>query len=90
MNKAQIIHNVAKNITISRASAERAVNAFLAEIKKGVKRERSVSLVGFGTFSVRNRKARLGRNPKTGEQIKIRASRTVGFKVGKPFKMSLS
>ncbi len=89
MNKSQIIHNVAKSMTISRTSAERTVNAFLAEVKLGVKKDRSVSLVGFGTFTVRSRKARMGRNPQTGELIKIKASRTVGFKAGKPFKTSL-
>jgi nucleoid DNA-binding protein len=89
MNKAQIIQNIAKGMTISKASAERTVNAFLDEIKKGVKKEKSVQLVGFGTFKVRSRKARTGRNPKTGERIKIKASRTVGFKAGRPFKASI-
>ena len=86
MNKAQIIQNVAKNMTISKASAERTVNAFLTEVKKGIKKDKLVQLVGFGTFKVRARKARLGRNPKTGQQIKIKASKTVGFKPGKPLK----
>ncbi len=76
MTKAQIIQNVARNVTVSVASAERTVNAFLAEIKKAVKKEKSVSLVGFGTFRVRSRKARMGRNPKTGARMKIKASRT--------------
>ena len=89
MNKAQIIQNVAKGVTISKASAERTVNAFLDEIKKGVKKDKQVQLVGFGTFKVRARKARVGRNPKTGEKIKIKASRTVGFKAGRPFKTSI-
>ena len=86
MNKAQIIQNVAKGVTISKASAERTVNAFLDEIKKGVKKDKQVSIVGFGTFRVRSRKARVGRNPRTGERIKIKASRTVGFKAGRPFR----
>jgi len=86
MNKAQIVHNVAKGMTISRASAERTLNALLDEIKRGVKKDKSVQLVGFGTFKVRSRKARTGRNPRTGKPIKIKASRTVGFKAGKPFK----
>ncbi len=89
MNKAQIIQNVAKTMTISRASAEKTVNAFLTEVKRGVKKDKAVSLVGFGTFKVRTRKARMGRNPKTGERIKIKASRTVGFKAGRPFKASI-
>ena len=86
MNKAQIIQNIAKSMTISKASAERTINAFLAEVKKGVKKDRAVQIVGFGTFKVRNRKARTGRNPRTGERIKIKASRTVGFKAGRPFR----
>jgi DNA-binding protein HU-beta len=86
MNKAQIVQNLAKSIQISKAAAERTVNAFLTEIKKGVKKDKQVSIVGFGTFKVRNRKARMGRNPKTGAKIKIKASRTVGFKAGRPFK----
>ncbi len=89
MNKAQIIQNVAKYVAVSKAAAERTVNAFLAELKKGVKKDRAVSIVGFGTFKVRSRKARIGRNPKTGARIKIKASRTVGFKPGKPFKATL-
>ena len=89
MNKAQIIHNIAKSMTISKASAQRTVNAFLAEIQKGVKKDKAVQLVGFGTFKVRTRKARLGRNPKTGERIKIKASRFVGFRAGRPFKASI-
>ncbi len=89
MNKAQIIQNIAKTMTISKASVQRTVNAFLAEIQKGIKKDRAVQLVGFGTFMVRNRKARLGRNPKTGERIRIKASRTVGFKAGLPLKSSI-
>lgn len=89
MNKAQIIQNIAISMGVSKASVERTVNAFLAEVKKGVKREKSVQLVGFGSFMVRTRKARMGRNPKTGERLKIKASRTVGFKAGRPFKASL-
>jgi DNA-binding protein HU-beta len=90
MNKAQMIQNVAKTMTISKASAERTVNAFLAEIKRAVKKEKQVSIVGFGTFRVRTRKARMGRNPATGATMKIKASKTVGFKPGKPFKESVS
>jgi len=89
MNKAQIIQNIAKATSTSKAAAEKTVNAFLAEVKKGVKKDKQVSIVGFGTFKVRNRKARTGRNPKTGAKIKIKASRTVGFKPGKPFKASI-
>ena len=86
MNKAQIVQNVAKGMKFSRASAERTLNMILDEIKRGVKKDKSVQLVGFGTFKVRTRKARTGRNPQTGARIKIKASRTVGFKAGRPFK----
>ncbi len=89
MNKAEIIGNVAKGLSTSKAAVERLVNAFIAEVKKGVKKDKSVSIVGFGTFKVRSRKARMGRNPKTGAKIKIKASKTVGFKPGKPFKTSV-
>ncbi len=89
MNKAQIVQNIAKAMASSKAAVERTVNAFLAEVKKGVKKDKAVSIVGFGTFKVRSRKARMGRNPKTGASIKIKASKTVGFKPGKPFKASI-
>ena len=89
MNKSQMIQNIAKASETSKAAAERIVNAFLAEIEKGVKKDRQVSIVGFGTFKVRNRKARIGRNPKTGARIKIKATRTVGFKPGKPFRKAV-
>ncbi len=89
MNKAQIIQNVAKCMNSSKASAERTVNAFLTEVSKGIRKDKVVQLVGFGTFKVRSRKARLGRNPKTGEKIKIKASKTVGFKPSAELKKGL-
>ncbi len=89
MNKGQIVQNIAKTMKTSKASTERTVNAFLDEVKKGVKKDKEVSLVGFGTFKVKNRKARMGRNPQTGRPIKIKASKTVGFKAGKAFKKSV-
>lgn len=89
MNKAQLIANVARDVTISKASAERTINAFLAEIKRGVKKEKAVQIVGFGTFRIKDRKARMVRNPRTGARMRIRATRTVGFKAGRPFKAAL-
>ena len=89
MNKAQIIQNVAKSTSTSKAAAERTVNSFLEEVRKGVKKDKSVQLVGFGTFKIRNRKARAGRNPKTGETIKIKASKTVAFKAGRTLRASI-
>lgn len=89
MNKAQLIEAVRKTIKSSKADAERGVNAVLEGIKKGLKKDKSVQLVGFGSFSVKKRKARMGRNPQTGAKIKIAASKTVGFKPGKALKGSL-
>ncbi len=86
MNKAELIETVAKTTKMTKAAAERATNAVLDNIKKGVKKDKGVTLIGFGTFSVKSRKARMGRNPQTGEAIKIKASRTVGFKPGQAFK----
>ena len=86
MNKAELITTVAKNTKMSKAAAERAMNLVLESIKRGVKRDGNVTLIGFGTFTVKSRKARMGRNPQTGEPIKIKASRTVGFKPGQAFK----
>jgi len=87
MNKGDLIVAVAKEIGVSKAMAERAVNAVLGSIKKGVKR--GVNLIGFGSFSVGNRKARMGRNPQTGKAIKIKASKNVRFKAGKALKKSV-
>lgn len=92
MNKSELVDHVLKTKGTnfpSRAAAERAVNAVIDGIKAGVKKDRSVQLAGFGTFSVRKRKARNGRNPKTGAPIRIPASRSVGFKPGSQFKASL-
>ena len=87
MNKGQLVAAVAKEIGVSKAMAERAVNAVLGAIKKSVKR--GVNLIGFGSFSVGRRKARMGRNPQTGRAIRIKASRTVRFKAGKALKKSV-
>jgi DNA-binding protein HU-beta len=86
MNKVELVSSVQKTLRSSKADAERAVNAVIDGIKAGVKRSKSVQLVGFGTFRVASRKARTGVNPKTGEKIKIKASKTVKFITGKSFK----
>jgi DNA-binding protein HU-beta len=70
----------------TKAAAERAVSAVLAGIEEGIKKDGLVQLIGFGTFQVKERSARKGRNPKTGEEIKIKASKTVSFKVGAALK----
>jgi DNA-binding protein HU-beta len=91
VNKAELVEFVKKSGAAgdTGAGAERAVNAVFEAIEKGLKKDKNVALVGFGNFVVRDRKARVGRNPKTGEQIKIPASKTVVFKCGKAFKEAL-
>ncbi|HJW87751.1 MAG: HU family DNA-binding protein [Planctomycetes bacterium] len=86
MNKQELIEAVAKECEISKACGEQAVNAVLTGIKNGVKKNKEVRLIGFGTFSVRSRKARKGRNPQTGATINIKASKTVKFTAGQDFK----
>ena len=84
MNKADLITAVQHELgaECSKAHAERTVNAFLAAVEKGLQRDGEVQIVGFGTFQVRERKARTGRNPQTKEPMQIAASRTVGFRPG--------
>ncbi len=91
MNKVELVEAVQKSLgkETSKAEAERAVNAVIDAIKVGVKKTKTVQLIGFGTFKVASRKARTGVNPKTGDKIKIKASKTVKFGAGKAFKASL-
>ena len=89
MNKAQLTDAVAAATDSSKAEAGRAVEATLSAIGSALAGGDSVSLVGFGTFNVRHRAARMGRNPQTGEAIHINASKSVGFKAGKALKESL-
>jgi len=86
MNKAELIEAVAEAADLSKASATRAVDAMLDGITTALKKDDQVSLVGFGTFVVRSRAARTGRNPQTGEALEIKASRVPGFKPGKALK----
>ena len=90
MNKADLVHEVQKQLgaECSKAHAERAVNALIASIQKGLKKDKEVQIVGFGTFAVKNRKARMGRNPQT-KPMQIKASRTVGFRPGATLKDSV-
>jgi DNA-binding protein HU-beta len=87
MNKGELIAAVAKDLGGSKAQAEKAVNSVLGSIKKNVKK--GVNIIGFGSFCVGTRKARMGRNPQTGAAIKIKASKTVRFKAGKALKAGL-
>jgi nucleoid DNA-binding protein len=91
MNKVELVEAVQKSLgkETSKAEAERAVNAVIDSIKIGVKKTKTVQLIGFGTFKVASRKARTGVNPKTGAKIKIKASKTVKFVAGKALKETL-
>ncbi len=86
MTKAELIDKMAGDANISKAAAQKAMDSFIDGIKKSLKKGNKVTLVGFGTFSVGKRAARKGRNPQTGETIKIKASKTPKFKAGKAFK----
>jgi DNA-binding protein HU-beta len=83
MNKAELIDAVAASANLSKADAGRAVDAVVDAVAKSLKRGQQVAVVGFGTFSVKHRNARAGRNPRTGETIQIAASNVPGFKAGK-------
>ena len=86
MNKGDLVEAVADSADLSRADAARAVDAVLDSVTRSLKKGDNVSLVGFGTFSVKRRNARTGRNPRTGEPIQIAASNVPGFKAGKGLK----
>jgi DNA-binding protein HU-beta len=88
MNKAQLVEAVQKTLgkETSKAEAERAVGAVIEALKTGLKKEKVVQLIGFGTFKVAERKARTGINPKTREKIRIKKSKTVKFSPGKELK----
>ena len=86
MNKNDLVQAVADEANLSKADAARAVDAVLSSVGKALKQGDTVALVGFGTFQVKERAARTGRNPKTKEAIKIPASRTPQFKAGKALK----
>lgn len=86
MNKAELTDAVAEGADISKSDAGNAVDAVLSAIESALAKGDSVSLIGFGTFSVSDRAARTGRNPRTGETIQIAASRAAKFKAGKVLK----
>ena len=86
MNKSDLIEAIADSADISKAAAGRALDSVTGSITKALKKGDTVSLVGFGTFSVKKRSARTGRNPQTGETIKIKAAKVPGFKAGKALK----
>lgn len=86
MNKSELIDAIADAADLSKASAGRALDGAVEAIASALKRGDPVALAGFGTFAVKHRPARLGRNPRTGDEIKIAASNVPGFKAGKALK----
>jgi DNA-binding protein HU-beta len=86
VNKADLIENVAEKLDLSKADAGRAVDSVFETITDSLKKGDEVTLVGFGTFKVKHRAARKGRNPKTGEDIQIAAANVPSFKAGKGLK----
>ena len=89
MTKAELIDSLAAKAEVPRPRAEELINHFLEDITQGLKRGDKVNISGFGTFTVSNRKARTGRNPKTGEPIEIPATRSAKFRAGKNLKEAL-
>jgi len=89
VNKSELIEHIAKQADISKAAAGRALEALIGGVKSTLKKNNSVTLVGFGTFSVTKRAARSGRNPRTGAAIKIKAAKVPKFRPGKALKDSL-
>lgn len=86
MTKAELIDKVASGAKLSKADAGRALDAALDAVKAGLKKGQKITLVGFGTFSISKRKARMGRNPRTGQAIKIPAAKIPKFSAGKALK----
>lgn len=90
MNKAELIASVANLSSLSKKDAEKAINAFIASVEGALKKNEKVQLVGFGTFEVRQRAERKGRNPQTKKEIIIPASKVPAFKVGKALKDAIN
>ena len=90
MNKTEIIEHIAKSADISKAAAGRSIEATIAAIKTAMRKGASVTLVGFGTFFVGKRAPRVGRNPRTGAAIKIKAAKVPKFRAGKALKDALN
>lgn len=90
MNKTDLIEHIAKHADISKAAAGRALESMIGAVKSTLKKGGSVSLVGFGTFAVTKRAGRTGRNPRTGDAIKIKAAKVPKFRPGKALKDALN
>jgi DNA-binding protein HU-beta len=90
MTKAELIDKIAADTDVSKALAEKLINSVTNNIAKCLKKGDKITLTGFGTFAVSKRKARIGRNPQTGAEIKIKATRVPRFKAGKSLKDQVS
>ena len=90
MNKSELIEHIATQSDISKAAATRALESIIGAVKSTLKKGNSVSLVGFGTFAVTKRVARMGRNPRTGAALKIKAAKVPKFRPGKALKDALN
>ena len=86
MNKSDLIASIADEMHTSKLAANRLLDTVLGNIRKGLREEGTVTITGFGTFEVKDRKERIGRNPHTGLPIRIEAGKRVGFRVGKGLK----
>lgn len=89
MNKAELIESITKATKLTKVDAEAVINTALDSIKKSVKKGEDVTLIGFGTFTSSKRKARMGRNPQTGKELKIPAMKVPKFRPGREFKQAL-
>jgi DNA-binding protein HU-beta len=90
MNKSEFVEAVAKDAGLSKADAGRALESFVTTVQKTLKKGDDVAITGFGKFSVSKRSARTGRNPQTGEPVKIKASKAPKFSAGATFKQAVS
>ena len=90
MNKSELIDAIAKNADMSKAAASRALDAAITAVQQSLKKDGMVTLVGFGTFYVGKRAARSGRNPRTGDTIKIKAAKIPKFRAGKALKDAIN
>ena len=86
MNKTELVAAIAEKTDLSKADSERALKAFIETVEGALKKGDKVQLVGFGTFEVKKQAARTGHNPRTGEKLKIKASKAPKFKAGKAFR----
>ena len=90
MNKSELVTKLAKETGLTKTAATGAIDTLIQTISKALKKGETVALVGFGTFVLRKRAARTGRNPRTGAQIKIKASKNPSFKAGKALKDAIN